>query len=360
MGTLDGRAYACATALYGIIFLITSYAMSANAIVRVCSILLLLCLPPILASEITKTETEAKDLINSWSKEFVGTAVMIVATCSPGPALGHLGRAFEWTTHWAMMALADYSTGGPQVNPAVTIGLMTHGGFGISPKLAFTNFCAQTAGGAIGWLILACSGPYIFPNPVGGPGPIESQLPASFLMICEGLACWTLMAAVFCFATTSPFSNPSPKIYAAKMTLINITVRMLIVMHGHTGPALNPALATSYVLIDTGFMPDAAHFFAYWIGGIIGAALFAIVWKRLNSDDKTEKNKKSSFAIVSNIAIGIYLGLFATCLWYAKFRPEIDDFIAQRAAANLPVKRNLAQKTGHFLNKIFRPQKVKV
>ena len=327
-----------ATVSYSLVFAVVTYATTSSANVRTGAVLLMLALPAIMASEMG----DAKVLVDSWSKEFVGTAVMIICTCSPGPAVGHLGYRAEWTLHWAMMALADYSCGGPQVNPAVTVALYAAGGFGFTPTLVLTNVCAQVAGGILGWLFLyETSG--LFPSAVGGPLP-DSRLPSGYLLSAEALACFILLAGVFAFATTKPFQSPDPKIYSAKMTLINATVRSIIVFIGVTGPAINPALATSFAFVfdsDALLPSETNHYLAYWLGGLLGALMMATVWKLLTKQQLSDSLK---------IPIAVSLAFAAFFLWTASYQPSADAFLDDLARDQW----NDALKQRHPLSKLFK------
>mmetsp|Transcript_3756 Transcript_3756/g.12238 ORF Transcript_3756/g.12238 Transcript_3756/m.12238 type:complete len:404 (-) Transcript_3756:626-1837(-) len=332
------KPFTVATVAYTLLFAVTTYASTASANVRTGALLLALALPAMVASDFG-----SKSLVDSWQKEFVGTAVMVAFTCSPGPAVGYLGFKVEWIVHWMMMALADYSCGGPQVNPAVTCALYASGGFGFTPVMVLTNVCAQVAGGVLGWLSLYGSSS-LFHDDVGGPSPDE-RLPTSHLFCSEFLACFILLAGVFSFATTKPFAQADarPAIYGAKMTLINATVRTIIVFVGATGPAINPALATSFAFVDANStLPALGHYLIYWVGGCLGAVAVGLAWKALY---KTE-SKYDAF----KISVAVSLALFALFIWITKFRPAEDEIFDQL----LRDQWNDKLKSRHFLSKLFK------
>ena len=91
------------------------------------------------------------------------------------------------------------------------------------------------------------------------------------------------------FATTS-----IGEIYAAKMGLINVTLRTIIVYFGATGPAVNPALAFGYDFAVDGSWPTmeqkSPSYVAYWAGGMVGAAVSGLVWKVITQklDEKAQ------------------------------------------------------------------------
>mmetsp|Transcript_16801 Transcript_16801/g.67795 ORF Transcript_16801/g.67795 Transcript_16801/m.67795 type:complete len:358 (+) Transcript_16801:232-1305(+) len=336
------KPFTVVTFAYAVAFAYAMYVTTSSASVRLAALVFVSALPAILVD------------VPSWTKEFVGMAVMIACTCSPGAMLGHLGPLYEWTAHWALMAFADYACGGPQVNPAVTTALWAAGGFGIDAGTALVNILAQCGGGIVGWrfLLWLDNTHAVFPSAVGGPAP-NDRLPWTYLAVCEAVACWTLLAGVFCFATTKPFAKAgeSAKVYGAKMTLINATVRMLIILQGATGPAINPALATSYAVAadGEGRLPslfDTPHYVTYWLGGLAGGLAMGLVWGTLSSGSATE-----DAAVFPNevfkIATGLYLAAFAVCVWYSKFGPASDALVADQLADEYHAalkQRNVFQK----------------
>jgi len=95
--------------------------------------LLVCALPALLAAEASGGDAAAgAELASTWLGEFVGTAVMVLCTCSPGALIGHAGEWAEYLLHYGMMVLADYSCGGPHVNPCVTVAIGVRGPFGRS------------------------------------------------------------------------------------------------------------------------------------------------------------------------------------------------------------------------------------
>lgn len=116
------------------------------------------------------------------------------ARIAPTPPVGYMP---EWLLHVLMMVVADYSCGGPQVNPAVTASLLACGGFGLTSASAAYNMLAQLGGGIVGWWLLLASGETFLPGDVGGPAP-NPRLPWSYLAACEALGCWTLLGSVYC------------------------------------------------------------------------------------------------------------------------------------------------------------------
>lgn len=130
---------------------------------------------------------------------------------------------------------------------------------------------------------------------------------------------------------SKPFAKAGElaKVYSAKMGLIAGTVRLLIVVHGATGPAVNPALATSYALVSSGYLPglSSTHYTTYWLGGIAGGVAMGIVWRLLQYLDAPNATNLFPNEIFK-IVVGIYLAVFGTVLWAAYYRPQTDAIIA--------------------------------
>ena len=247
--------------------------------------LLACALPALLSTELASGDHVAGDaLANAWLQEFVGTAVMVVLTCMPGALLGHLGYQVEWVFHWLMMMAADSLTGG-NVNPLVSTTMVAAGRD--STKDWVVKVAAQCGGAVVGWKLLIAAGEFMVGD-VGGPSPDE-HLPLFYVFWSECLGGATLCLAVWAFATTS-----IGEVYAAKMGLINVTLRTIIVYFGATGPAVNPALAFGYDFAVDGSWPTmeakSPSYVAYWAGGMIGAAVSGLVWKVITQklDEKAQ------------------------------------------------------------------------
>ena len=131
---------------------------------------------------------------------------------------------------------------------------MPDGTFGYAPGekprpfAGLTRIAAQLGGGVVGWRLLLAAGAYM-PGDVGGPAP-DARLPLYYVFLSECLGGAALCGAVWAFATTK-----MGDVYVRKMALINCTLRTVILAFGATGPAVNPALAFSYVFATEGAWP---------------------------------------------------------------------------------------------------------
>jgi len=246
---------------------------SASAQARLGVSLLACALPALLATELSGGDVVAGDaLAGNWLQEFVGMAVMVACTCSAGALVGHLGKAYEYAAHFALMMVADYSCDGPHVNPLVTTTQCV-----AKPEQTWTDgltrIAAQLGGGVVGWRLLLAAGAYM-PGDVGGPAP-DARLPLYYVFLSECLGGAALCGAVWAFATTK-----MGDVYVRKMALINCTLRTVILAFGATGPAVNPALAFSYVFATEGAWPTLENhwpsYVAYWFGGLTGAVAMGL------------------------------------------------------------------------------------
>lgn len=149
------------------------------------------------------------------------------------------------------------------------------------------------------------------------------------------------------FATSKPFAKAGElaRVYSIKMSLIAATVRLIIVVHGATGPAINPALATSYELAANGELPGLAstHYTTYWLGGLAGAVAMGFIWKAISTSDSARLFPDEVFKIV----VGVYLSLFGTVLWASFFRPHTESIVSNTLHAEWEHQlrsRNVFQK----------------
>ena len=93
---------------------------------------------------------------HAWRHEFIGTFLMIGLTFSPGKWIGTSSQAFEWTVHAVGVVLADYISGGPHVNPAVSVSMFSLAKCDYTEM--FVRICGSMTAGLLafaGFLILA-------------------------------------------------------------------------------------------------------------------------------------------------------------------------------------------------------------
>lgn len=95
----------------------------------------------------------------------------------------------------------------------------------------------------------------------------------------EFLASFILLMGIFIFCTTA-----IGKIYYIKQPLLAAVIRYCCVFYGKTGPAMNPALGTTWAFFaaDQVYPSDTAHYIVYWLGSMLGASMAALTWSALD------------------------------------------------------------------------------
>ena len=202
-----------------------------------------------------------------FAMEFVGSFLIVLTTCSPGPLFGGMGKIVEWSAFHVGIIATDALTGA-MVNPAVTIAFFANGN--LNWIEALHRIAGQVSGGCLGWstlraLLALCD------KEIAGP---ETSVTASVLhaSISEGFATLLLLAAVVLVVDTALSRN-----YWFKMSLIAAAVRTIITVPPllvATGPAINPMIATTYSIVKHGNWPTTVRFYAiYWGAASAGGAI---------------------------------------------------------------------------------------
>jgi len=182
--------------------------------------------------------------------------------------------------------IADYTCGGPHVNPSVTTAMLVWKK--ITPAQWLLNVSAQMAGGVLAFPIVQGIS-NIYGVKIGGPEFSGNVLEG---MKNECIATFILLAGIFVFCTTA-----IGRIYSVKQPLVAGTIRYCCVFYNATGPALNPMLATTWTFYKRGqaYPTDPGHYAVYWIGSMGGAAAAALIWSTLSLlwRGSEKKNKRA-------------------------------------------------------------------
>ena len=236
-----------------------------------------------------------RSLVKAWWTECYGAAVMIACTFSPGkwwgvagtvvapathPALAAIDSVvpLDWVLHWFGVAVADRSCGGPHVNPGVSWTMCC---IGKIPYAQFvTHVAGQMLGGVVAFPALQALAAHLGWTPLGGPA-ISPDIAGADLQRAvahEFAATLLLCLGIFAIALEAPFKD----VYVAKISCIAGLIRTLIVYLGAAGPAMNPMLATTWVLYETGSFPTFyAHYLVYWAAPLAAATLAAAIYALL-------------------------------------------------------------------------------
>lgn len=235
----------------------------------------------------------------AFRKEFFGTIVMIACTFSAGKWWGLATPEgwpvpADWLFHWAGVVIADYLCGGPQVNPGVASSMLALGK--IDYPMFACHVAAQVLGAVIGFKLLQDFAGEMGWNYLGGP-QISATISGEELRKAafhEFLVMFLLLLVIYLVNwEPSPRMKGSPAFYPVKQSLTAFTIRALIYYFGAAGPAINPALATGWVVYETGAYPDfSAHYLVYWVASISGALaasfLYTVIKRRGGSGGAKE------------------------------------------------------------------------
>lgn len=177
--------------------------------------------------------------------------------------------------------MADYTCGGPHVNPSVTTAMFIWKQ--VTAEEWLLRVSAQMAGGVLAFPIIQGISSF-YDVTIGGPafslGDCEGCAGTMFDAIMnEFLASFILLMGVFIFCTTA-----IGKIYYIKQPLLAAVIRYCCVFYGKTGPAMNPALGTTWAFFtaDQVYPSDTAHYIVYWLGSMLGASMAALTWSALD------------------------------------------------------------------------------
>ena len=143
------------------------------------------------ASAMLLKSATSESLPKAFASEAVGSVVMIFLTFSPGPFVGHRGKPAEWFAHMVGVMLADWSCGGPHVNPGVTAAMYTWGK--LDAAQALVHVAGQVAGGVVAFPALNGLGE-LYDAKIGGPEFVTGgAMPTSEAAINEFLGTFALL-----------------------------------------------------------------------------------------------------------------------------------------------------------------------
>ncbi|SLN44984.1 Aquaporin Z [Falsiruegeria litorea R37] len=229
-------------------------------------------------------------MMNKLAAEFVGTFWLVLGGCgsavlAAGVAdvgIGWLGVSFAFGLTVLTMAFAVGHISGGHFNPAVTLGLVIGGRHDAKELLPY--WIAQVVGAIAAAVVLyiIVSGQSGFEG-VGGfasNGYGESS-PQGYSMA-SGFVTEVVMTAVFLIIILGATSKGAPAGFAPIAIGLGLTLIHLISIPV-TNTSVNPARSTGVALFADG--PAMAQLWMFWVAPLIGAAVGAVIWKVLSSDD---------------------------------------------------------------------------
>ena len=222
--------------------------------------------------------------------EFIGTFWLVLGGCGaavlaagvPDVGIGWLGVSFAFGLTVLTMVYAVGGISGGHFNPAVSLGLMLAGRFEAKDLLPY--WAAQVAGAIVAAVVLyvIASGQAGFTgvggfasNGYGEASPMGYGLTSAFVIE-------VVMTAAFLVVILGATSKLAPAGFAGIAIGLALTLIHLISIPV-TNTSVNPARSTGVALFAEG--PALAQLWLFWIAPLIGAAVGAIIWKAMASDD---------------------------------------------------------------------------
>lgn len=209
-----------------------------------------------------------------------GSAVLAAGVADVG--IGWLGVSFAFGLTVLTMAFAVGHISGGHFNPAVTLGLTMAGRFEAKDLLPY--WVAQVVGSILAatvlYIILSGAPGFTGAGSFASNGYGEAS-PEGFSMV-SALVIEIVMTAFFLIVilgATSAAASPgfAPIAIGLCLTLIHLISIPV------TNTSVNPARSTGVALFADG--PALGQLWLFWVAPLVGAALGALIWKMLASDD---------------------------------------------------------------------------
>ena len=214
---------------------------------------------------------------------FGGCGAAVLAAGVPDVGIGWLGVSLAFGLTILTMAYAVGHISGGHFNPAVSLGLMLAGKF--EGKELIPYWIAQVAGATVAAiaLYLVVSGMADFDG-VGGfaSNGFGEASPNGFSMT-SALIIEILLTAFFLIIILGATSAGAPAGFAPIAIGLALTLIHLISIPV-TNTSVNPARSTGVAFFADG--PALSQLWLFWVAPLIGAALGALIWKTMTTDDQ--------------------------------------------------------------------------
>lgn len=209
-----------------------------------------------------------------------GSAVLAAGVADVG--IGWLGVSLAFGLTVMTMAYTVGHISGGHFNPAVSLGLMLGGRFEGKDLLPYWG--AQVAGATAAALALfiVVSGGAGFEG-VGGfaSNGYGNASPQQYSLI-SVLLIEVILTAFFIIIILGTTSSGAPQGFAPIAIGLGLTLIHLISIPV-SNTSVNPARSTGVAFFADG--PALSQLWAFWIAPLIGAALGAVIWKAMTTDD---------------------------------------------------------------------------
>lgn len=216
---------------------------------------------------------------------FGGCGSAVLAAGFPELGIGFVGVSLAFGLTVMTMAYAVGGISGGHFNPAVSLGLAVAGKF--DWKSFFPYVVAQLVGGVLAAiaLYLIVSGKSDFAG-VGGfaSNGYGANSPGGFSMT-SALIIEVLLTAFFLIIILGSTSKLVPAGFAPISIGLALTLIHLISIPV-TNTSVNPARSTAVALFADGWALQ--QLWLFWVAPLIGAAIGAVIWKALLSDNNAD------------------------------------------------------------------------
>jgi aquaporin Z len=229
-------------------------------------------------------------MIRHLSAEAFGTFWLVLGGCGsavlaaafPDLGIGLLGVSLAFGLTVLTMAYAVGGISGGHFNPAVSLGLALAGRFEMRHLLPY--WVAQVAGAVAAAVVLyvIVAGKADFAG-VGGfaSNGYGAASPGGFSLT-SALLTEVVMTAFFLIVILGATAKGVPAGFAPIAIGLCLTLIHLVSIPV-TNTSVNPARSTGVALFADG--PALAQLWAFWVAPLIGAAIGALIWRGVLSDD---------------------------------------------------------------------------
>ncbi len=215
---------------------------------------------------------------------FGGCGAAVLAAGFPELGIGFVGVSMAFGLTVLTMAYTVGHISGGHFNPAVSLGLAVGGRFGWNELIPY--WAAQVIGAftAAGLLFVIASGAEGW-SPGGFASNGFGELSPGGYSMTAALIIEVLLTAMFLLIILGSTSDKAPAGFAPIAIGLALTLIHLISIPV-TNTSVNPARSTGVAFYaETGAVPQL---WLFWVAPLVGAAIGALIWKLLLSDDAAE------------------------------------------------------------------------
>jgi aquaporin Z len=213
---------------------------------------------------------------------FGGCGSAVIAAAFPEVGIGLLGVSLAFGLTVLTMAYAVGGISGGHFNPAVSLGLALAGRFEMARLLPY--WIAQTAGAVVAAVLLyvIVSGQAGFDGAGGFASNGYGAASPGGYGLGAALVTEIVLTAGFLIVILGATAKGQPADFAPIAIGLCLTLIHLVSIPV-TNTSVNPARSTGVALFADG--PALAQLWLFWVAPLAGAAIGALAWRTLLSDD---------------------------------------------------------------------------